>query len=94
MEINTTIPFEKWFKSLKNKKVRVYIQSRFLNIELNKNFGDCKSLKGGLYELRIHISPGYRIYFARKKGSVEILAGGTKSNQHDLIKKLKKGMLP
>ena len=28
------------------------------------NFGDCKSLRLGLYELRIDWGPGYRVYYA------------------------------
>lgn len=91
MEVKTTAGFKKWFEA-QDKKVRVRIQSRLTNIELNDHFGDCEALKDGLFELRIHAGSGYRIYYSKKKGSVTILAGGDKSNQERMIKKLKKEM--
>lgn len=57
------------------------IFSRLENLRQG-NFGDTKSLKGGLHELRIHVGKGYRIYYT-KQGSLLILLllGGTKSSQ-------------
>jgi putative addiction module killer protein len=41
-----------------------------------------------MYELRIHTSPGYRIYYAEDKNEIVILLiGGTKSTQKQDIKK-------
>ncbi|MBF5058634.1 type II toxin-antitoxin system RelE/ParE family toxin [Candidatus Neptunochlamydia vexilliferae] len=54
------------------------------------NFGDAKAIKGcrGLYELRIHIGPGYRIYFGRQGNiMVILLSGGKKGTQRqDILK--------
>ena len=46
------------------------------------NMGAVKSLKGKLFEIRIHAGPGYRIYFC-KKGEciVLLLCAGTKRSQ-------------
>ncbi len=53
-------------------------------------FGDFKSLGGGLYELRLFFGPGYRVYFGKDQGrTVLILAGGDKSGQARDIKKAK-----
>jgi putative addiction module killer protein len=46
------------------------------------NFGDSKSIGGGVHELRIDWGPGYRVYFG-KVGSacVLLLCGGDKRRQ-------------
>ena len=46
------------------------------------NFGDCKSLRQGLYELRIDWGPGYRIYYATiGRECLLLLCGGDKRKQ-------------
>jgi putative addiction module killer protein len=43
------------------------------------NFGDCKSLRNGVSELRIDWGPGYRVYYAMlERTSVLLLCGGDK----------------
>jgi putative addiction module killer protein len=46
------------------------------------NFGDCKSLRHGLSELRIDWGPGYRVYYAMiGRECVLLLCGGDKRKQ-------------
>jgi putative addiction module killer protein len=46
------------------------------------NFGDCKTLRQGLCELRIDWGPGYRVYYAMVgKECVLLLCGGDKRKQ-------------
>jgi putative addiction module killer protein len=50
------------------------------------NFGDCKSLGGGLFELRIDWGPGYRLYYAMiHRTCVLLLCAGDKSKQSSNI---------
>jgi putative addiction module killer protein len=46
------------------------------------NFGDCKSLRQGLHELRVDWGPGYRVYYAMiGRECVLLLCGGDKRKQ-------------
>jgi putative addiction module killer protein len=52
------------------------------------NFGDCKALRGGLFELRIEWGPGYRVYYGMVgKACVLLLCGGDKRKQPSDIKR-------
>ncbi len=52
------------------------------------NFADCKSLRGGLCELRIDWGPGYWVYYSMLgKECVLLLGGGDKSKQSSDIEK-------
>jgi putative addiction module killer protein len=54
------------------------------------NFGDVKNLGDSVFELRIHYSAGYRIYFTKyNEIIVLLLCGGNKSSQEKDIKKAK-----
>ena len=73
--------FDKWFRTLRDKKAAARIEIRIGRLELGL-FGDCKYLKGGVSELRIDHGPGYRIYYARiGMSSILLLSGGNKRTQ-------------
>ncbi len=81
-------PFYDWQKKLQ-VNTRAIVRSRLDRVELG-NFGDCKPIKGerGLWELRIDVGPGYRIYYGKKGNDVVILlVAGSKSSQvRDIMK--------
>jgi putative addiction module killer protein len=53
-----------------------------------RNFGDCKSLRGGLFKLRIDSGPGYRVYYAMAgRTCILLLCGGDKRKQSSDIKR-------
>lgn len=79
-------PFAEWFERLDDlaaAKVATAIERM-----KSGNFGDHKSVGGGVLERRINFGPGYRIYFGRDGETLVILVGGgTKSRQSSDITK-------
>jgi putative addiction module killer protein len=54
------------------------------------NFGDCRAVGEGVWELRISFGPGYRIYCAEDGEDLVLLTGGTKATQSADIATAKK----
>lgn len=88
-EIRKTATFEKWFKSLKDRRARVRIQVRIDRLEMG-HYSDAEPVGEGVSELRIFYGPGYRVYFV-ERGSVVVilLSGGDKSTQQSDIARAK-----
>jgi len=94
--IYTTEVFDAWFESLKDKQTSRRIQARIDRAE-EGNFGDHKAVGEGVFEMRIHHGPGFRVYFIQRGLEIVILlAGGDKSSQskdietaHELARQLK-----
>jgi putative addiction module killer protein len=85
--VKTTTYFSKWLKSLKDLKGKIAIARRIERAQAG-NLGDYKSLGNSLFELRITVGPGYRVYFTKQKNEIIILLiGGDKSTQSKDIKK-------
>ena len=73
--------FMDWRNSVKDSKVRIAIDRRINRVELG-NFGDHKFCRDEIWELRLDLGPGYRIYYAQAgKTVVLLLCGGTKRSQ-------------
>jgi len=73
--------FHTWLTSLEDNLGRARIIHRIRSAE-HGNFGDCESIGEGVSEMRIHIGPGYRVYFTRRAKVVYLLlVGGDKSSQ-------------
>lgn len=64
-----------WLTSLRDQRATARISARLERLELGL-FGDCRSVKGGVSELRVDYGPGYRVYFARIGETVILLLGG------------------
>lgn len=52
-----------WLDALGDQRLKGRIRIRLERLE-DDNFGDVKAIGGPLKELRMHVGPGYRIYFA------------------------------
>ena len=70
-----------WLRSLRDAKARIAIDRRIIRMELG-NFGDHKFCRDGVWELRIDVGPGYRVYYAMAGTTVVLLlSGGDKRTQ-------------
>ena len=79
-------PHQLWLDALKDLKGRVAIQRRVDRVERG-HFGDHKFCQDGVWELRIDLGPGYRVYYAlEERNVVLLLCGGSKRNQAADIK--------
>ncbi len=80
-QILMTPVFKRWLKKLKNPQARKAVALRLARVEAG-NLGDAKSLGQGLYELRLFIGAGYRLYFTMQdERLIILLCAGDKSSQ-------------
>ena len=83
-------PFSDWFSELRDIKAKVAIRRALDRIEIDGYFGDVKAVGDGVYEMRFHTGPGYRVYFAQEgRDLVLLVLGGDKGSQSRDIKKAK-----
>jgi len=74
-------PFADWYHGLKDHKARQAVDRRLNRLALG-NFGDCRFCSHGVWELRINLGPGYRVYYAQAGQTlVLLLCGGDKRTQ-------------
>jgi putative addiction module killer protein len=81
LTIKTHIWFDEWIDRLKDERGRTEILRRIRRFQLGAT-NDVKYLGDGVSEMRIHIGPGYRVYYTRIGQTVYLLiGGGDKSTQ-------------
>lgn len=86
IEVRQTAEFRSWLKGLRDRTGARRIVERLARIESGL-FGDVKFFDG-IGELRIHVGPGYRVYFVRRGDTVVLLlCGGDKDSQQRDIRK-------
>ena len=82
--------FKRWRERLRDRRAVALVNARILNA-LSGHLGDARRVGDGVYEMRIHYGPGYRLYFIRQGGTVVILlCGGDKSSQRRDIERAKR----
>jgi putative addiction module killer protein len=70
-----------WVLKLRDLKARMAIDRRVNRLELG-NFGDHKFCRDGVWELRIDVGAGYRVYYAKADHKIVLLlCGGDKRTQ-------------
>ena len=72
--------FKRWIRGLRDRSAVARINARLRNVSLG-NAGDVKPVGGGLFEMRVHHGPGYRLYFMREGETFVVLCGGGKGSQ-------------
>ena len=79
---------KEWLSKLKDVKAKAQILRRITKIEVEEHFGDTERLREGVFELKIHFGPGYRIYYSKIDGRIVLLlcAGIKKEQDSDICK--------
>jgi putative addiction module killer protein len=86
IELRKTPEFRRWIDELRDLNARFKIQARIRRL-MEGNPGDHKPIGEGVFEMRIHCGPGYRVYFMhRGREWVIVLAGGEKGSQDQDIR--------
>lgn len=81
LEIRQTERFARWHQRLKDRAARLAIAKRIDRLAAG-HFGDVRAVSDGVRELRLHLGPGYRVYFIERAGEIIILlCGGDKRSQ-------------
>lgn len=76
-----------WLEKIKDIKAKIAIVRRIAHLE-NGNFGDYKFCRDGVFELRIDVGAGYRVYYGlANKQIILLLCGGDKRTQNADIKR-------
>lgn len=86
-EIRQTGDFTKWVKGLADRRAKLAIAKRIDRLAYG-HLGDVKPAGEGITELRVHMGPGYRVYFTRRGDTIIILlCGGDKASQaRDIVR--------
>lgn len=73
--------YRDWLRQQRDTTAKIAVVRRVARIEQG-NFGDHKFCRDGVWELRINVGAGYRVYYAiAGKQLVLLLCGGDKRSQ-------------
>jgi len=74
-------PVLEWLKQLRDPIAKVQIVKRLNRLEQG-NFGDHRFCRDGVWELRVNIGAGYRLYYVQAGAQIILLlCGGDKRTQ-------------
>ena len=81
VEIRELPEFSDWMQALRDSVAGARIAARIRRLQLG-NPGDVQAVGEGVSELRVHLGPGYRVYFVMHGAELVILlCGGEKKSQ-------------
>jgi len=85
--------YQLWLDGIRDIRAKARIMARVERLR-GGNYGDCKSLRDGVWELRVDCGPGYRIYYAQiGRCVILLLSGGDKRRQKTDIARAVKYLL-
>mgnify|MGYP001086216585 CR=1 FL=1 len=80
-------PYMEWLRRMRDAQARIAVIRRIARIE-HGNFGDHRFCRDGVWELRVDVGQGYRVYYGMSGQSVVLLlCGGDKRTQDTDIKR-------
>ena len=88
--VRTLPEFDLWLDSVRDpsSRRRLIVRLRKLSLGL---LGDVSPVGAGVWELREHSGPGWRMYYTQRGGQIVVLlGGGTKSSQRKDIETAKR----
>ena len=80
VDVIESATFRRWIRGLRDRAAVARINARLRNVSLG-NAGDTRTVGDGLFEMRVHHGPGYRLYCLRDGEAVVVLCGGDKNSQ-------------
>jgi putative addiction module killer protein len=85
--IQQTHKFSQWLIKLKDIRARIAVVRRLERAQ-SGNLGNVKSVGESVFEMRVDMGPGYRLYYTMRGDELIILlVGGDKSTQQRDIEK-------
>ena len=93
--VKTLPEFDTWLDGLKDRTTRLRL-SRRLDKAQRGNLGDVKPVADGIFEMREHFGPGWRMYYIMFGNTLIVMVGGGEKNSQatDIAKaKQRKTML-
>ena len=85
--VRQTKKFQDWLDGLADLRAQIRIAARLRQAEVG-NLGDWQSVGMNVFEMRVDVGAGDRLYFTRRdRVLIVMLAGGDKSSQRRDIKR-------
>ena len=79
--VRRTVEFDAWVRSLRDGLTQKRLIVRLRKVQLG-NLGDVQPVGDGVFEMREHFGPGWRMYYVQRGAVVIVmLGGGDKSSQ-------------
>jgi putative addiction module killer protein len=81
LTVRRTPQFDAWLRALRDGMTQRRLLARLRRAQLG-NLGDVQAVGAGVFEMREHFGPGWRMYYLKRGAAlIVMLGGGAKSTQ-------------